>query len=118
MDTTPGVDAAVRTYRAVVAPQIDRDAAGGGLRREPRVSRWVFSTDGVGVPVPRQGSGIEVPNRKRWITAGAFQHPAMFGLGPGIEENTHKIGECVDARELAPAIAFYARFPSLYRAGR
>jgi hypothetical protein len=28
------------------------------------------------------------------------------------------VGESVDTRELAPTIAFYARFPSLYRAVR
>ena len=50
----------------------------------------------------------------RWVEAGAFRHPAMFGFGPGHEQNTHKIGECVDSRELAPVVAFYARFPSLY----
>ncbi len=38
----------------------------------------------------------------------------MFGFGPGIEQNTHKIGECVDKRELRLAIAFLARFPSAY----
>ena len=35
----------------------------------------------------------------------------MFGVVPGIEQNTHKIGECVDDRELRQAIAFLARFP-------
>ena len=38
----------------------------------------------------------------------------MFGFGPGIEQNTHKIGEVVDLRELQHALAFLARFPSLY----
>ena len=38
----------------------------------------------------------------------------MFGIGAGIEQNTHKIGECVDTRELRLAIAFLARFPSAY----
>ena len=38
----------------------------------------------------------------------------MFGIGPGIEQNTHKIGECVDLRELQHAIAFTARFPSVF----
>ena len=42
----------------------------------------------------------------------------MFGIGPGIEHNTHRIGECVDTREIAPVIAFLARFPSLLRATR
>ena len=46
--------------------------------------------------------------------AGEFVHHAMFGCGPGIEQNTHKIGECVDARELESAVAFLSRFPSLY----
>jgi acetylornithine deacetylase/succinyl-diaminopimelate desuccinylase-like protein len=41
----------------------------------------------------------------------------MFGLGPGIEQNTHKIGECVDLRELQHAIAFLARFPSVFAQG-
>jgi len=56
-----------------------------------------------------------VPAGKRWVEAGAFRHPAMFGFGPGHEENTHKIGECVDSREIPPVVALYARFPSLYR---
>jgi acetylornithine deacetylase/succinyl-diaminopimelate desuccinylase-like protein len=35
----------------------------------------------------------------------------MFGIGTGIEQNTHKIGECLDVRELEAAIAFLARYP-------
>ena len=42
----------------------------------------------------------------------------MFGIGPGIEQNTHEMGECVDRRELQHAIAFLARFPSLFAAQR
>ena len=38
-------------------------------------------------------------------------------IGSGIEQNTHKIGECVDLRELQHSIAFLARFPSVF-AGR
>ena len=48
------------------------------------------------------------------VDPGEFQHPAMFGCGPGIEQNTHKIGEVVDLRELQHAIAVIARFPSAY----
>jgi acetylornithine deacetylase/succinyl-diaminopimelate desuccinylase-like protein len=40
----------------------------------------------------------------------------MLGFGAGYEQNTHKIGECVDDRELRLAIAFLARFPSAYAA--
>lgn len=111
----PAIQTAAENYRRVVTPGIAAEGSGGGLRREPRLSRWIFSTDGVGVPVPAAGGSIEVPATKRWVEAGAFRHPAMFGFGPGHEENTHKIGECVDRREITPAIAFYARFPSLYR---
>jgi len=43
-----------------------------------------------------------------------YKHPAMFGFGPGIEQNTHKIGECLDERELLHCAAFLARFPSVF----
>lgn len=112
----PAIGSAVDTYRRVVSPQIDEDGSQGARRKEPRVSRWVFSTDGVGVPVANDANNaMEVSEDKRWITSGPFKYPAMFGIGPGIEHNTHKIGECVDTREIAPVIAFYARFPSLYQ---
>ncbi len=110
----PAIRAAAEAYRRVVSPDIESGGEGGSLRPEPRVSRWVFSTDGVGVPIPVD-DGLRVPESKQWVRAGAFRHPAMFGFGPGHEQNTHKIGECVDSRELAPVIALYARFPSLYR---
>ena len=86
-------------------------------RPEPRVDRWIFSTDGVGYPIPVDDTTIDVPESKRWVEAGGYKHPAMLGFGAGYEQNTHKIGECVDARELRLAIAFMARFPSAYAAG-
>jgi acetylornithine deacetylase/succinyl-diaminopimelate desuccinylase-like protein len=108
----PAIRAAVSAWRAAVSPHVrEPREQGGSLRREPRVDRWIFSTDGVGWPVPAEGSGIEVPGRKRWVDAGAFRHAAMFGIGTGIEQNTHKIGECLDVRELEAAIAFLARYP-------
>ena len=99
----------------VVTPQVNEPREqGGSLRREPRVDRWVFSTDGVGFPVPADDRSITVPARKRWVTSGAFRHPAMIGFGCGIEQNTHKIGECLDTREIEHAVAFLARFPSAF----
>ena len=50
------------------------------------------------------------------MTSGAVRHPAMFGLGAGLEQNAHRVGEFVDLRELAHAIAFLARFPSVFAA--
>ncbi|MCA9663033.1 MAG: peptidase dimerization domain-containing protein [Myxococcales bacterium] len=113
----PAIAAATSTYRGVVTPHVGAtDERAGALRRAPRVDRWIFSTDGVGYPVPVDDRTIDVPASKGWVTSGAVKHPAMFGLGPGIEQNTHKIGECVDLRELQHAIAFLARFPSVFAA--
>lgn len=110
----PAIQAAVDAYRRVVSPQVREGTTGGELRKEPRVDRWIFSTDGVGVPIPKDDRSITIPERKRWVVAGAFKHPAMFGFGSGIEQNTHKIGECVDVREMQAVSALLARFPSLY----
>jgi putative selenium metabolism hydrolase len=111
------IRAAVDTYRGVVTPHVGPTTeTAGALRREPRVDRWIFSTDGVGFPVPVEQRSISVPERKRWVVSGAYKHPAMFGFGAGVEQNTHKIGECVDLRELQHAIAFLARFPSVFAA--
>jgi len=93
----PAIVAAVETYRRVT-------------RREPRVARWIFSTDGVGFPTRT----FVPPAAKNWIRDGAFTYPPMFGIGPGMEQNTHKIGECMDSREFPPVIAFLARFPSRF----
>ena len=114
----PAIRAAVSAYRRVISPHVgETSEQGGALRREPRVARWVFSTDGVGYPVPAGQSAIEVTQRKTWVRSGEFTHPAMFGLGSGIEQNTHKIGECVDLRELRHAIAFLARYPGVFAGG-
>jgi putative selenium metabolism hydrolase len=107
----PALAAAVDAYRRVVSPHVDD--GDGLLRKEPRVDRWIFSTDGVGYPLPDDGP-LDVPASKRWVRASGWRHPAMFGVGPGVEQNTHKIGEFVDTRELRHAIAVLARFPSLF----
>ncbi len=113
----PAIVAAVAAYRSVVTPHVTEPPGGataGALRAEPRVDRWIFSTDGVGFPVRVDDPSITVPATKRWVVSGPVRHPAMFGIGPGIEQNTHRIGECVDRRELQHAIAVLARFPSVY----
>jgi acetylornithine deacetylase/succinyl-diaminopimelate desuccinylase-like protein len=115
----PAIQAAVLAYRAVVTPHVEELAGGGSagsLRREPRVDRWIFSTDGVGFPIPATDASIAVPGTKRWVVSGDVKHPAMFGIGAGIEQNTHRVGECVDLRELQHAIGVLARFPSAFAA--
>ncbi len=108
----PALKAAVATYTQAVTPYVE-EGTGGNRRTSPRVDRWIFSTDGVGFPVPADDTSIEVAG-KGWITNGPVKYPPMFGFGPGIEQNTHKIGECVDARELERAIAFLATFPQVF----
>jgi len=112
----PAIRAAVASYHRVVTPAIPAThvEAPHTIHREPRVSRWIFSTDGVGFPVPLTDTKINVPASKNWVTTGAYKHPAMFGFGAGYEQNTHKIGEWVDTREIQHCLALYARFPSLY----
>ena len=113
----PAIRAAVDAYRRVVTPHIIEPVGGasrGALRAEPRVDKWIFSTDGVGFPVAVDDTAIEVPPEKGWIVSGPVKHPAMFGIGAGIEQNTHRIGECVDERELQHAIAVLARFPRAF----
>jgi putative selenium metabolism hydrolase len=109
------IQTAVDVYDRVVAPNVgDTPETAGTLRKTARVDRWIFSTDGVGFPIPEGDSSINVNSDKAWVRAGGYKHPPMFGFGPGIEQNTHKIGECVDTRELRLAVAFLARFPSRY----
>jgi acetylornithine deacetylase/succinyl-diaminopimelate desuccinylase-like protein len=115
----PAIRAAVAAYRGVATPHVIEPKGGaqaGALRREPRVDRWIFSTDGVGFPIPVGDRSIAVPEAKRWVVSGDVKHPAMFGIGAGIEQNTHRVGECVDLRELQHAIAVLARFPSAFAA--
>ena len=110
----PTILAATESYRATITPMVEAAQLGSSAQREPRVSRWVFSTDGAGFPTSSNRAS-SVAARKLWVDSGAFVHPPMFGLGPGVEENTHKVGECVDSRELAATVAFLANYPSVFR---
>ncbi|PKN55684.1 MAG: hypothetical protein CVU56_20120 [Deltaproteobacteria bacterium HGW-Deltaproteobacteria-14] len=111
----PAIQTAVDVYGRVVAPKVKPGGTRGQLRATPRVDRWIFSTDGVGFPIRTDNTSVNTAG-KNWVTSGVVKHPAMFGFGPGIEQNTHKIGEAVDAREIELVVAFMARFPSAYAA--
>lgn len=108
----PAIKAAVESYKSVISPNVN-EGKDSKIPKEPRVSRWIFSTDGVGfiVPSPTTKVGINVPDYKLWVDDGMTAHPPMFGFGAGFEQNTHKIGEHVDTREFQHAIALLARFP-------
>jgi putative selenium metabolism hydrolase len=110
----PAIQCAIDTYKRVVTPNIPADLVeeGGRVRREPRVSRWIFSTDGVGYPIAKDDDSINHEG-KRWVVDAASKYPAMFGIGAGLEHHCHKLGEYIDARDMRHAISFMARFPSL-----
>ena len=111
----PAVAAAVDAYRSCASPVVEVTSGTGSLSPEPRVARWIFSTDGVGFPVPRDDTSLPVGEDKGWVDDGMHRYPPMIGIGVGIEQNVHKIGECIDSREFDPVIATLARFPSRLR---
>ena len=114
-ETHPAIGAAVRTYRGVVTPQVEEGTTGRSTARAARLALGLLDRRRRRPGAAAEARGSTCRRASAGLTAGVFHHPAMFGIGPGIEHNTHKIGECVDTRELAPTIAFYARFPSVYR---
>jgi putative selenium metabolism hydrolase len=59
----PAIQAAIAAYRGVVTPHVADGGERGARRREPRVDRWIFSTDGVGFPVRVDDTSIAVPAR-------------------------------------------------------
>jgi hypothetical protein len=107
--------AAVDAYAACATPIVELTTGNGSLHREPRVGRWIFSTDGVGFPVPPDDPALPDREGKDWVEDGTFTYPPMIGIGVGIEQNVHKIGECIDSREFDAVIATLARFPSRLR---
>ena len=64
--------------------------------------------------IPKDDTAIPITAAKQWVVSGAYKHPAMFGIGPCIEQNTHKTGECVHLHKLQHSVAFLARFPSMF----
>jgi putative selenium metabolism hydrolase len=71
-------------------------AATLSLQREPVVSRWIFSTNGV-------------------ATMGTYGIPSI-GFGPGDEEHAHTPQDQVRVSDLTAAIAFYALLPIVWSA--
>eukprot|EP00768_Dysnectes_brevis_P001604 gnl/Dysnectes_brevis/142_a167_7806.p1 GENE.gnl/Dysnectes_brevis/142_a167_7806~~gnl/Dysnectes_brevis/142_a167_7806.p1 ORF type:complete len:515 (-),score=193.38 gnl/Dysnectes_brevis/142_a167_7806:35-1579(-) len=114
----PAITAAVQSYDGTIAKHITEEESHqmrGYIKQEAHVGRWIFSTDGVGVPVPEDWEECEIPATKGWIHQGGFKYPAMLGLGPGSEQNTHRIGEVIHKVELQHASAWMARYPSQFR---
>jgi putative selenium metabolism hydrolase len=68
-------------------------AAEGILGRQPAVSRWVFSTDGI-------------------ATMGQLGIPTI-GFGPSEERFAHSVQDQVSVEHLVAATAFYAIFPQI-----
>lgn len=112
--TNPVVLAAVEAYKRTVTPHVEEPAKPGpdDLRKNPRVQRWIFSTDGVGYPLPKDTT-LDIKG-KGWIESGNHVHPPMFGIGAGYEHHCHKLGEYVHKDHLWCPIAVMSRFPSLF----
>ena len=91
----PAIQAALATYRGVVTPHVDVRRRGRRLaapRAAPRTAGCSRPTAWAGRR-PLSEPALVVPESKRWVTAGEYRHPAMFGFGSGIMQNAHKIGE-------------------------
>jgi hypothetical protein len=72
----PAIQAAVTAYRNVVSPHVNgKSGTGGSIPKEPRVDRWIFSTDGVGYPVSKNDTSIPVGKAKQWVVSGAYTLP-------------------------------------------
>ncbi|MBU3955696.1 YgeY family selenium metabolism-linked hydrolase [bacterium] len=66
----------------------------GALGKKAKVSRWIFSTNGV-------------------ATMGMFKIPTL-GFGPGNEKYAHSVNDQVPVEHLVKAAAWYALFPKTY----
>jgi putative selenium metabolism hydrolase len=110
------ITTAVSTYKQTITPYVraDLEETAGRIRKNPRVDKWIFSTDGVGYPVPI--GKLKVPEHKKWIVdnGSGFTYPAMIGIGAGLEHHCHKVGEYIDSRDLMHVLSFMGRFPSKY----
>jgi len=117
--TDPVVQCAYDAYKRTVTPYIPENAPldPDTLRKEPRVERWIFSTDGVGFPVRKEEARFSLEN-KNWIEVGEYVHPPMFGIGAGYEHHCHKLGEYLHKEHIWCPIAVMARFPSLFVSAR
>ena len=79
----PAVRAAVDAYAACATPIVELTTGNGSLHRDPRVGRWIFSTDGVGFPVPPDDPTLPVRDGKGWVFDGTHTYPPMIGIGRG-----------------------------------
>ena len=115
--TDPTIQSAYESYKRCVTPHIPADAPKDPdhLRKEPRVERWIFSTDGVGYPIKKGDAKFSLEG-KNWISVQGtdYVHPPMFGIGCGYEHHTHKLGEYIHRDHMWAPIAVMARFPSAF----
>jgi len=81
-ENDPLIETAVQTYETLFA-------------RAPEVTRWTFSTNGVGI---MGTSGVP-----------------CFGFGPAAEEDAHSVNDRCPIEHLSISAAFYAFFPTLWR---
>jgi putative selenium metabolism hydrolase len=115
--TDPVVQSAYEAYKRCITPYIPEDTPKDNdhIPREPRVERWIFSTDGVGFPIKKEDAKARFSlEGKGWIEVGEYVHPPMFGIGAGFEHHCHKLGEYLHKDHVWAPTAVIARFPSLF----
>ena len=78
--------------------QAGAKAAERALGRKPKISRWVFSTNGI-------------------ASRGQLGIPTI-GFGPAREEDAHSVNDRVKMDDLVSSIAFYAALPAAILAAR
>ncbi|KAL0229093.1 hypothetical protein GEMRC1_013713 [Eukaryota sp. GEM-RC1] len=112
------ITSAIQAYKDVVSPNVTKEEIGNGepwrLSKEPRLARFIFSTDGVGMVKVKSELGFTVPENKKWVEVGELTWPPMVACAGGHEQQAHKIGEFSDAREMKHGIAFLAAYPSRF----
>ncbi len=96
----PAIRAAVAAYRGVVTPHVTEPAGGasggGAAQGAPRRPLDLLDRRRRLPGAGRRRLDRVFPSPRAGSSSGDVKHPAMFGIGAGIEQNTHKIGECVD----------------------
>lgn len=115
---SPAIKVVVETYKRMVSPHIPefdpkKHSVHDTIPPNPRISRYLRATDGVGYLLTRDQYHLKNHN-KLWMASGKSVFPPMFGIGAGYEQHAGKIGEYVIKDHLWVPIAVGARFPSLF----
>ena len=110
----PAIQAAVATYKGVVSPHVDgKSGEGGVLTKEPRVERWIFSTDGVGFPVPKDDTAFRAPRTSTGSCPAPTSTRRCSASAPASSRTPTRSASASTCASCS-TLAFLARFPSVF----